>query len=59
MPENEATFVIETLECLSGELPRRVRALVIEWASLHRQELRTDWRRAREGLPLVSIEPLD
>jgi len=56
---NEATFAIETLECLAGELPRRVRALVIEWASLHRKELRIDWHRARDGLPMIPIEPLD
>ena len=34
-------------------------ALVLEWAALHRQELRVDWERARGGPPLVSITPLD
>ena len=37
--EREATFTIDTLEVLEGELPRRPRAFVIEWASLHREEL--------------------
>ena len=35
--EREALFAIETLEILEGDLPRRPRAFVIEWASLHPQ----------------------
>ena len=57
--ESEGSFTIATLEALEGELPRRPRALVIEWASLHRQELRANWQRARQGLPLHVIEPLE
>ena len=57
--EHEATFSIETLDCLTGELPRRARALVVEWASLHRPELRDNWDRARQGVPLAQIEPLE
>ena len=56
---HEATFLIASLEYLSGELPRRARALVVEWASLHSAELQANWERAREGLPLEDIEPLD
>ena len=52
-------FFLETLECQGGQLPRRARALVVEWASLHRHELLTNWERAREGLPLEGIDPLD
>ena len=57
--EREALFSIGTLEILEGELPRRPRAFVIEWASLHRAELRANWERARQGLPPNAIEPLD
>ena len=57
--EHEASFVIDTLEILDGELPRRPRAFVVEWASLHREELRVNWERARHGLPLHPIDPLD
>jgi hypothetical protein len=32
---------------------------VLEWAALHRQELRQDWQRARAGEVLAPIEPLD
>ncbi len=57
--EDEATFAIETLEMLTGSLPRRPRAFAVEWASLHRDELRANWERARQGLPLEPIEPLE
>ena len=55
----EALVEIDTLSILRGELPRRAMALVLEWAALHRQELRADWERARGGTPLESIAPLD
>jgi hypothetical protein len=57
--DNEAEFSIDTLECLRGHLPRRARAMVVEWASLHRLELAENWDRVREGLPLLPIDPLD
>jgi hypothetical protein len=57
--EHEAVYQIETIEVLRGELPRRAHALVVEWTTLHRGELMENWDRAREGLPLRSIEPLD
>jgi len=57
--EHEALFTIDTLEILEGELPRRPRAFVVEWASLHRGALRANWERARQGLPLQAIEPLE
>ena len=57
--EYEALVEIETLAILRGELPRRALALVLEWAALHRQELRADWERARGGIPLKPIAPLD
>ena len=49
---------MDTLETYFGELPNRARALVIEWASLHRNELLDNWERAKEGIPLKEIEPL-
>ena len=52
-------FAIATLEIMDGTLPRRPRAFVVEWASLHREELRINWGRARQGLPLHAIAPLD
>jgi Domain of unknown function (DUF4160)/Protein of unknown function (DUF2442) len=37
--EYEATVSIETAEVLEGQLPRRARTLVSEWAAAHRDEL--------------------
>ena len=57
--EHEALIEIESLAVFRGFLPRRALALVLEWAALHRPELRQDWRRARAGEVLAPIEPLD
>lgn len=57
--EHEALIEIETLLVLRGSLPRRALTLVIEWAALHREELRTDWQMARDGEVLTPIAPLD
>ena len=56
--EHKAEIAIETLEVINGELPIRVLALVIEWAVLHRAELRQDWERAVAQQELVRIAPL-
>lgn len=57
--EFEALVEIETLATLRGELPRRALALVLEWAAIHRQELRSNWESARSAMPLQPIAPLD
>jgi hypothetical protein len=31
---------------------------VLDWEELHRDELMANWARAREQLPLLSIDPL-
>ena len=54
-----AIVSIEDLAVLSGELPPRALALVVEWASHHRAELRDDWERARRHQSLVGIAPLE
>lgn len=56
---HEALIMIETLEVLRGNLPRRALALVLEWAAAHRNELREDWDRARSGRTLAPIPPLE
>jgi hypothetical protein len=50
---------IDPIQVLQGRLPRRALSLVLEWAALHQAELRDNWRRARQHLPLQPIEPLD
>jgi hypothetical protein len=52
-------LTIDGLEILEGELPRRALSLVLEWAILHRSELRQNWQNARDGLPLLAIDPLE
>lgn len=56
---NEAVYTIDTLELIRGSLPRRAHGLVVEWASLHREDLRANWIRARAGERLAVIMPLD
>lgn len=56
--EHEASIAIESLEVLAGALPSRAESFVREWAVLHRDELRTNWERARDEEPLEPIEPL-
>ncbi|MDB5526427.1 MAG: hypothetical protein JWM58_4190 [Rhizobium sp.] len=55
----QAIILIETLAIAEGALPRRARALVLEWAADHRQELIQDWLLAAEHRPLNKIEPLE
>lgn len=57
--EYKTTFSIEDLRILEGKLPRRVISLVLEWAFLHRDELRREWELAKEHKPLFWIEPLE
>lgn len=56
--EHEALIEIDTLAVHRGAVPRRVLALVLEWAVLHRDELRRDWELARSGQQPVAIAPL-
>ena len=57
--EHHAEIAIETLEILKGKLPNRVLGLALEWAALHRHDLRADWERARNEQPLEPIQPLE
>ena len=57
--EHSIEITIETLEVWKGKLPNRVLGLVLEWASLHRDELRADWELARNEKPLDPIQPLE
>ena len=50
---------IESLTLLEGTLSPRVRGLVVEWASMHQEELMEDWERARRQEPLEPIVPLE
>ena len=54
-----AAFAIEPVRLLKGRLPPRALGLVMEWASLHTDELLADWARAERGEPLQRIAPLE
>ena len=56
--EHEALVEIETGKIYEGSLPPKALELVNERRSLHLDELREDWKRAREENPLLPIAPL-
>jgi hypothetical protein len=57
--EFEAVIDIENGKVLSGRLPTRALALVIEWHAGHRRELQEDWERAQQHMKLQKIAPLE
>jgi hypothetical protein len=57
--EHKAKVSIETLDVLEGKLPNRVLGLVLEWAALHRDELRQDWELSRNKQQPKKIVPLE
>ena len=50
---------IHTLEIMEGSMSRRARALVLEWAMLHRDELRAAWESASHNQEPSKIAPLE
>ena len=57
--DSVALVEIATLSVFAGNLPPRALGLVIEWSTLHRQELLADWRRAKSQQRLEKIAPLE
>jgi hypothetical protein len=57
--DSVALIGIRTLSVFSGRLPPRAMGLVIEWATLHQQELLADWERAQNQQELQRIAPLE
>jgi hypothetical protein len=56
--EHEISVEVESGN-IHGQFPARALRLVLEWASLHREELMENWQLARQGQPLRSIAPLE
>ncbi|NOQ63102.1 MAG: DUF4160 domain-containing protein [Methyloprofundus sp.] len=48
-------FNIETLEMIEGDLPKRAKKLVIEWASINKNELKEMWNSQE----FHKLQPLD
>ena len=57
--DHSAVIEIETLQVLKGHLPQRVLGMVLEWASIYRDELLKNWLLAENHKPLRSIPPLE
>jgi len=56
--EFSAQISIRDLAVIQGNLPPRVLGYVIEWASLHADDLVQCWETARTDQPIGKIEPL-
>jgi len=56
---DKALIGIESFTLLQGRLTPRVLGLVVEWASLHRDELLEDWKLAEQQEALKPIPPLE
>ena len=56
--EFEARIAIDSLAVISGKLPPRAMGLVAEWTTLHQQDLRVLWDKARRFEPLARLDPL-
>ncbi len=54
-----ALIGIEKSTVFKGRLPPRALDLVVEWASLRRNELRQVWKRGQNAEDLGKIAPLD
>lgn len=57
--ERRPLVSIDGFRVLRGQLPPRVRGLVVEWASGHVAELHRNWELARHQQPLEPIAPLE
>ncbi len=58
-PQQKAKFSLDDLSILGGQIPRRVRSLVIEWASEHMDDPRRTWQRAQAQEPIIKTPPLE
>jgi hypothetical protein len=56
--EKKGTFEIETLNMMEGDLPIKVRNLIIEWADLNKEALLKNWNLAQNGKQPFKINPL-
>ena len=56
--EYKIIIEINDFSILSGILPPRALGLVMEWASVHKEDLIEEWRLAKNKNSLFKIEPL-
>ncbi len=56
--EYKASFSIDSIEIIEGELPRKQKRLVQAWAELHIDELKANSQLAMNQETLYKINPL-
>lgn len=56
--EYKITININDLSILEGSFPPRAMGILIEWAMIHRSELKQEWDLAMDQKELFPIEPL-
>jgi hypothetical protein len=56
--EHEALFDLRDFRVMRGSLPHRAMALVLEWATEHREELMENWNLCSRMQTPKPIEPL-
>lgn len=56
--EFEILINITDFSVYAGYFPARAFGLLMEWASIHQQELLENWQLMSKSLPLKKIEPL-
>ncbi len=54
----DGIFFINPLKYSKGELPPRIVGLVMEWATIHKNELLDNWNYLKENKEYKKIEPL-
>jgi hypothetical protein len=54
----KAKIQIDPPMLIAGDLPPRALGMVMEWAALHREELRENFSATMERRPTRKIEPL-
>lgn len=57
--EHKCKIEIESLSIIAGNMPPRSLGLIIEWAALHKVELKENWLLMKAGKKLKKIKPLD
>ena len=56
--EFKSSIRIADLAVMNGSLPPKALGLVVEWASLHQDELIKNWENAQKGIKLINIQSL-
>lgn len=56
--EFEILINITDFSIFAGHFPGRAFGLLMEWTSIHQEELLNNWQLMKKSLPLKSIEPL-